>query len=179
MMLPKSCRVVLRFTVAGQAKPAGSKTAHVPLHPKTKQPFRRNGGQIVANVVDANPKAKVWQRQVAQVASQHWGARPLLNVPLAVLFVFYEPRPQNHYGSGRNAGRLKESAPLYPAKKPDVLKLSRGVEDALTSVVWRDDALIVHEELRKEWGEHAGVQITIATMPMSIPAPGLIAPDST
>jgi Holliday junction resolvase RusA-like endonuclease len=53
------------------------------------------------------------------------------------------------------------------------------VEDALTSVVWRDDALIVHEELRKEWGEHAGVQITIATMPMSIPAPGLIAPDST
>lgn len=32
---------------------------------------------------------------------------------------------------------------------PDVLKLARGVEDALTGIVWRDDAQIVNESLSK------------------------------
>lgn len=178
-MLPKSCRVVLRFTVAGKAQPAGSKSAFVPTNKKTGQPYRDRNGRIIVNVVDANPNAKDWQKQVAQVAAQLWGARPLLNVPLAVMFLFYRVRPNNHYRTGRNAHLLKDDAPDYPASQPDVLKVARGVEDALTDVVWRDDALIVHEELRKEWGTHAGVQITIATMPKLSSDQRSLALDST
>ena len=38
---------------------------------------------------------------------------------------------------------------------PDVLKLARGVEDALTGIVWRDDAQIVNESLNKVVGAAA------------------------
>jgi Holliday junction resolvase RusA-like endonuclease len=169
-MLPKSCKVVLRFTVAGEAKPAGSKRSFVPLNKHTKQPFRDGHGRVVVSTVDDNPKSKEWKREIAQVARQLWGARPLLDRPLALMCVFYEPRPKSHFGSGRNSGVLKTDAPVYPARRPDVLKLTRAVEDSLTSVVWRDDSLIVHEELRKEWGDHAGVQITVALMPDAAPA---------
>jgi Holliday junction resolvase RusA-like endonuclease len=179
MMLPKSCRVVLRFTVPGKAQPAGSKSAFVPKNKKTGQPYKDKHGRIIVNVVDANPNTKDWQKQVAQVASQVWGERQLLTMPLAVQFVIYKVRTKNHYGTGRNADQLKPDAPAYPASAPDVLKLARGIEDALTGIVYRDDAQIVHEELRKEWGEHAGVQITIATMPTSMPIPSPIGYDST
>jgi Holliday junction resolvase RusA-like endonuclease len=164
MSLPKQSRVVLRFAVYGDPQTAGSKQAFVPLHPVTKQPYRKNG-RIVVSVVDDNPKGKGWKRDVAAVARVRWGARPLLTGPLAVQMVVFKLRPKSHYGTGRNADRLKPDAPDYPDLRPDVLKLARAVEDALTQVLWHDDAQIVHEELRKEWGPRAGVEVAVATMP--------------
>ncbi len=51
--------------------------------------------------------------------------------PVVVQAIFYLPRPASHYGTGRNAGVLKPSAPAYPDRKPDVDKLARAVLDAL------------------------------------------------
>lgn len=116
-------------------------------------------------MIDDNPKSKDWQRKVAAAVRVKWGARPLLTGALAVMFLFRRVRPKSHYGTGRNADRLKDDAPEYPTTKPDVLKTARAVEDALTQVVWVDDAQIVHEEIRKEWASEPSVQITIATMP--------------
>jgi Holliday junction resolvase RusA-like endonuclease len=42
-----------------------------------------------------------------------------------------------------------------------VLKLARAVEDALTGVVWRDDAEIVAEGLAKLYGTPERVEISI------------------
>jgi hypothetical protein len=47
--------------------------------------------------------------------------------------VFVKPRPKAHYGTGRNAEVLKDSAPAAPGVKPDTGKLARAVEDALTA----------------------------------------------
>ena len=44
---------------------------------------------------------------------------------------------------------------------PDVLKLARAVEDALSGVCYSDDALIVEEALRKVWADEWGVLVTI------------------
>ena len=136
------------LTVFGDAQPAGSKRGF--KHPHT--------GQVI--VTDANPKSKTWKGQVAQAAGEHYRGE-LLDGPLLVAFTFYRPRPRSHYGTGRNSERIKDSSPAYPATRPDVLKLARGVEDALAGIVYSDDARIVTELLKKRWGSPARVEIEI------------------
>ena len=80
--------------------------------------------------------------------------------PIHLVLRFTVERPKSHYGSGRNADKLKPSAPAFPASKPDVLKLARGVEDALTSIILKDDAQIVTETLTKRYGR-PGVVVEI------------------
>jgi len=139
--------MTLRFIVYGQAEPAGSK---------------RNIGH--RRIIDANPKAAEWKRQVAQVVGHAFDGNRLLEGPLRLELVFYRPRPANHYGTGRNQGRVKASAPEYPITRPDCLKQARGIEDALTGVIWRDDSQIVDELLFKRYGSPACVEITVTVM---------------
>lgn len=139
----------LRFTVYGKPQPAGSKRAFA---------IKRDGkptGQIA--VADANPKAKGWQQEVAAcaiAASEHpdGSIRALLTGPVACEMTFYVARPRGHYGTGRNADQLKDSAPSFPVVKPDALKLARGTEDAMTGIAWRDDAQVVDMQVRKRYG---------------------------
>lgn len=141
----------LSFTVIGKPEPAGSKRA-----------FIRKGMRHPV-VVDANDKSAPWKQEVASRAYAEHGERPLMTGPIAVSFKFYKPRLKGHFGKGKNAGVLTAEglANPYPATKPDALKLARGIEDALTGVVYRDDAQIVEEHLFKFWGEPARVEIEI------------------
>jgi Holliday junction resolvase RusA-like endonuclease len=134
---------MIEFTVFGQPQPGGSKRA-----------FRTKTGQIV--VTDANPKAQPWKTLVAQEAGEVMEGREVLRGPLSVRFAFYFRRPKGHYGKKG----LLPSAPAYPASRPDCLKAARAVEDALSGVVYRDDAQIVHEVLEKHYGTER-VEITI------------------
>lgn len=147
------------FTVVGKAQPGGSKRSF--RHPHTGKDM----------VVDANRKAKPWQSIVASVAAEAMHGRRLFTGALLVRFAFYQPRPRGHFGIGRNSHLLRGSAPRYPIVRPDVLKLARAVEDALTGVCWRDDALIVSEHLSKHYGEPARCEIQIT--PLDGPAAGI------
>src|SRR5437867_2655341 len=80
-------------------------------------------------------------------------ARPLIDDAVSLDVTFYRPRPKNHYGSKG----LRPSAPDYPTTKPDRGKTLRAVEDALTGVVWRDDAQVCDGPVRKRYGEPARV----------------------
>ena len=156
-----SHEAVLEVVVTGHAEPAGSKRAFVPSH--GGRPARRADGSMMVNVVDANPKAKGWKVQVAQIVGEVWGDQPLLDGPVVVEMTFVRQRPKGHYGTGRNEGVLKDWARAeFPTTKPDTLKLARGVEDALTGVVWRDDAQIVDEVLRKRYGSPERVERRVA-----------------
>jgi Holliday junction resolvase RusA-like endonuclease len=140
----------ITFTVFGEARPAGSKRAFA---------IRRGGvptGRIA--VMDANPKAKDWKQQVSCAAREAY-AGELLTGPLRVTLQFYRPRPGGHYGANGLNKKGRES--IAPTTKPDVLKLARGVEDACTGVIWRDDAQIVAELIVKEWGEPARVEVLV------------------
>ena len=64
--------------------------------------------------------------------------------PLAVDMIFTLARPKSHYRTGRNAHLLRDSAPARPTGAPDLSKLARATEDALTEAgVWKDDAAVV------------------------------------
>jgi Holliday junction resolvase RusA-like endonuclease len=122
----------LSIIVYGTPQAAGSKR-HV------------GGGRII----DANKNAAGWKGKVAQVAGEAREGKPLMRGPVGVRFTFYRARPKGHL---KKDGSVRDSAPIFPTTKPDVLKLARGVEDALSGVVYADDSLIVHEELCKLYG---------------------------
>jgi Holliday junction resolvase RusA-like endonuclease len=144
---------MIRFVAYGLPQPGGSKRAF---------PFKRATGELGVRVTDDNPKAKEWKQAVAWAAREaHTG--PLLDGPLEVTMRFYRPRPKGHYKAGERARGLNATGQLhpYPTSRPDVLKLARAAEDALTGVLWTDDARTVTLTVSKLWGDPAGVVIEI------------------
>jgi Holliday junction resolvase RusA-like endonuclease len=154
--------VSIVFAVLGKPEPAGSKSSFVPTNRRTGQPYRGPGGRIIVNTVDANPKAKGWQKLVADTAENY---RPdeLLDGPLRLTLSFFRKRPEGHFNS---KGELNKEGLAHPcpATRPDVLKLARGVEDALTGIIWTDDSRVVREVLSKDWSDVESVVIEIETL---------------
>jgi Holliday junction resolvase RusA-like endonuclease len=152
----------ITFEVLGDAKPAGSKRA-MPIYRKgangPQLVTRPNGSPVIA-VVDANPKSKDWKNSVRKAGRDAYRGA-VLRGPIRLTLRFVRVRPKGHYGTGRNAALVKAGADPHPITKPDVLKLARGVEDALTGVCWADDAQIVDECLVKVWGEPARCEVVI------------------
>ena len=135
-----------RFSVLGLPAPQGSKT-HV------------GDGRMV----ESSKRVKPWRRQVAAAYVDHDFGDVLIG-PLALTVDFYLPRPKAHYGTGRNAGALKPSAPAEHLTMPDLDKLTRAVGDALTRLAWRDDSQIVAWHAYKHYATTTttvGAQITI------------------
>lgn len=144
--------------VSGHPEPGGSKRAFMPKNRRTGRPLlSKRTGQPFINVTDDNPKAKEWKEAVGYAAEMAMRGRMLLGGPLAVEVIFFLRRPEDHY---RANGQLKDDAPEYPTPKPDATKLWRSTEDALTKIVWRDDAQIVDQTVKKRYGPE-GVSIRI------------------
>jgi len=146
--------------VLGLPQPAGSKKAF-PIY-KGSGPDRRFTGHV--SVVDDNSKAGPWKTQIGWEARRQY-AGPLLSCPLAVEIIFELPRPAGHAGA---RGNLLPSKPAFPGTKPDVLKLARAVEDALTSILWVDDALIVTERIEKRYGDRPSCRVNVWTLAASV-----------
>lgn len=152
----------LQFTVYGKAEPGGSKRALPKAglkYPLTIGSARHLLGSI--NVVDDNSQAKDWKKNVRLIAAELMSARPgTFQGPLMLVATFYQERPKSHFGTRG----LKPSAPKYPAVRPDVTKLLRPLEDALTGVVWDDDQQIVEQIARKRYGSPVRAEIRVATV---------------
>lgn len=135
----------LSFTVYGTPVPAGSKTPGI----------TKGGRRFVRD--SSGHRGTDWRRNVAQVAGEALNGRGLFDGPLRLVCRFYMPRPKAHFG----AKGLKASAPAYPTSRPDSLKLARGTEDAMSGVVYRDDAQIVSLVATKQYGEPARCEVEI------------------
>ena len=150
---------MITFVVLGHAQPAGSKTAR-PIRRKDGSYVTTAKGNIVVPVVDANKKSAGWKKIVAKAASQAYSGPPL-DEPLRVRMTFVRARPKCHYRTGKNAHLLKDDAPSQPIFTPDVLKLARGAEDAMTGIIYCDDARTVSLEVDKCFGEPECVIVII------------------
>lgn len=147
----------LTINVVGSPVQQGSKVAN-----------RFGGG-----VRDTNAKKlKPWRAEVAGTVAQAmtdtgWTT---LDGPIEVELTFFHHRPAGHYGTGRNAGILKPSAPYWKATAPDVDKLTRAILDALTdSRAIRDDARVARLVVEDLWANAAtGARITVRSL---IPSP--------
>lgn len=142
---------MIKFFVPGKAASAGSKSA-----------FKTKTGKVV--VTAASKFTKPWMDSVKWFAMKEVGKMCLLEGPVYLCIKFIMTRPQGHYGTGRNTGRLKESAPIYPTVQPDLHKMVRAVEDALTGIIWKDDKQVVKSSIEKVYGDKPRAEILIETL---------------
>lgn len=129
---------MIEFTVHGIPKPAGSKRAF--LNPKTKR--------IV--VTDDCKTGRDWKASMQAAAIEAMAGDDPATGPLGLHVTFWMPRPKSHY---RKDGTVKESAPDWHDIRPDATKLLRCAEDAMTGIVWRDDAQVVSQEVTKRYAD--------------------------
>jgi Holliday junction resolvase RusA-like endonuclease len=146
--------VKLTITVRDTPRPGGSKKAF----------YSKKSGR--AFVVDASKHTKTWRESVRSAAQHAYTGNPLKDA-FAVRHIFYFRRPNSHFGSGKNADVIKSSAPDFHTKKPDLTKLIRSTEDALTGIIWVDDSQVIMRTDEKRYAssdEFEGVKIIISTV---------------
>lgn len=134
--------MLVQFTVEGTPAPGGSKDAF---------PFKRSDGSLGVRVKDAAPRNAEWRESVAVQASAAMEARDPFDGPIVVQAYFRLPMPK----------RPKSDRHIV---RPDATKLWRAVEDALTGIVWHDDAQIVQQHIGKEYESEdcpPGVTVTV------------------
>ena len=128
----------LSFIVYGTARPQGSK--------------RHLGRGIM---VEASPHVKQWRQDVAAVAfaakPDSWN--PYLAFHVEVEFVY--ARPKSHFGTGRNANLIKDTAPTHPTSRAqgDLDKTCRALLDACTDILFADDSQVVALTARKRYAK--------------------------
>jgi Holliday junction resolvase RusA-like endonuclease len=139
----------MKFRVYGIPAPGGSKRGFV----------HRATGRVI--IVEDAKRNKTWRESVLQAALSVAPSTPLTG-SIIVTCVFWMPRPKGHFGTGKNAARLKDSAPNWHISKPDATKLWRSTEDALTGLLWRDDCQVSLAILSKRYTSQApGAEITV------------------
>lgn len=121
--------------------------------PAPKGSLRCVGKDGRHQLVEDNARTKPWRAAVAAEAPLILG-RADDRQPIGVEITSTFARPADHYGTGRNAAVLKDSAPPSPTNRhtADVDKLARLVLDALVDArLIVDDSQVVEVVSRKAW----------------------------
>jgi len=127
----------IEFVVEGRPAPQGSKRALGP-------------GRMIEMSKYVKPwRADVKAAAIKAAAAQGWA---LLNEPCCLEVVFFLARPAKP--------KFKS-----PGVVPDLSKLVRSTEDALTGVIWQDDSRVVYTQSSKVYcALYPGARIKVYTI---------------
>ena len=146
---------MIEIKVLGIAAPQGSKT------------MCRWGMKESSN------RVKPWRHAVSYACDQQYQG-PVITDAVEMEIEFILPRAKHHYGTGRNADKLKPSAPAHctSSKWGDLDKLCRSTLDgcALRSggCLIADDSQVVQLSLFKRYaeaGEPSGALVRVRNAP--------------
>lgn len=138
--------LLLGIVVYGAPAPQGSKR-HV------------GNGRMVESSIHVAPWREAVKHQALEAVTLYGAHDRLpLDGPIVARMVFTLARPKSHYRTGRNAYLLRDSAPSRPTGYPDLSKLLRSTEDALSDArIWTDDARVVeYQRAAKVWIDEDG-----------------------
>ncbi len=141
----------ITITVPGIPAPGGSKRVFI---------VQRTGYKPRAVVTDDAKRNKPWRESVAWHARDQYKGEPMVG-PLFVSVWFTMPYRK---GDRRKDGTLKPTAPEFHTVKPDATKLWRAAEDALTGILWHDDAAISRQDILKVYGNEPGLTLTLTRL---------------
>ena len=113
---------VIIFTVLGTPRPQGSK---------------RHVGRGI--MVESSKYLKPWRQEVSQTALSLCKPMFPAHTPVEITLNFYFTKPK----SAKRAAMTT---------RPDLSKLLRAVEDALTGILFYDDSQIIESHMRKHYG---------------------------
>jgi crossover junction endodeoxyribonuclease RusA len=115
----------MKIIVYGRPAPQGSKSF---------KGMSKAGRPILA---ESSKVVRPWRQDVKAAAYDARNGAPPLEGPLRVRMIFTVPKPQS-------APKRRRT---WPDRMPDLSKLARAVEDALTDAgTWQDDARVVEYE---------------------------------
>jgi len=148
---------MIQFSVLGMPRPAGSKRAFT---------YRKPTGQVGVRVADMSGQKGVrWRKAVQQAAirAMSWhrietGAGGLVTGALGFVLICRLPRPKHHL---TKKGKRTSKWRAWPTGPADATKLCRAVEDALTGIVWKDDAQICQQSVTKVYADDRPVGIDV------------------
>lgn len=139
----------MKLTVYGIPAPQGSKR-HV-----------GNG-----RMIESSKKVKPWRAAVKSAVEAYIVYRRSLRAfevmggPIALQIVFTLPAPKS----------LPKRTASHPSKTPDLSKLIRSTEDAITDAgLWEDDARVIEVRARKTYPSHI-----IGSHVDAMPVPGAV-----
>lgn len=133
------------FRVLGEPRPKGSTKGFV---------RRSKGGKLYAAITSDNPNLKAWEDTIRHEA-QRVGA--FFDGPVSVTLAFGFQRPKSV--------SLKRRP--HHVVKPDLDKLSRGAIDALSRILFGDDAAVVALSAKKAYITDGPPFVDITVEPVS------------
>lgn len=144
----------LTIEIQSRAIPA-SNTKRVFINRKTNKP-------VIVDRAKGKSQQEATIKLFAQTAAAEQGWK-VTDAPVWLKIECFFTRPAGHFGTGRNAGLVKPSAPVWPTSKAngDRTNLLKSIEDALTGIVWRDDSQVVDGPITKAYGEHEMIRIVV------------------
>lgn len=129
-------RRCVSITVIGEPAPQGSK---------------RHVGK--GHMIESSAKVKPWREAVAWAAKRDMKGGDLFEGPLHVVVTFHMPQTTKDVRRGL----------VHVIGRNDLEKLLRSTFDAMTGIVWRDDAQVAIVEARKQWAQSApGADISVS-----------------
>lgn len=125
---------------------------------KTQMP---NGAMVEGGSAAGRQKLKDWRLAVTAAAVEWRGDEQwiLIDEPIRLRILFLFPRPKSH--------TKKRLGNPWHFSKPDQSKIIRSTEDAITGILWRDDALVASHRIDKKYcipGQLPGAIIRIENL---------------
>jgi len=80
-----------------------------------------------------------------------WGKKKPILKAMNADFIFVFERPKCHWGTGRNAEKLKPSSPEYHIIKPDIDNIMKIILDSLNGIIFKDDSQVVSGKYEKRY----------------------------
>lgn len=164
---------MIAFTIPGRAQPAGSKSAIPFVKGKNPDGSLKLGVALRDGTKESAERHAAWRERVSSFAAQAMSAAARLPVSgalvLSVRFVF--TRPKGHL---RKRGQLSKSAPRHHTTYPDLTKLVRALEDALTGIVWVDDKQVAEHRTNKAYGPRDETLVVVTALDDTEPNPPVL-----
>lgn len=140
-------------------------TVYGPAHSMgSKRIGRTRDGRPI--VLDDDPKLRSWQQELILAMRIRRPERPW-DGAVAMRIDVFVPRPKSHFGTGRNAGVLKDNAPDRPRSGRDCDKICRAIFDAAKVAGWyTDDQRVAELRVYRWWADEDGERVEIDASPI-------------
>ena len=139
------------YEIPGVPRPQG--------RPRTRIVHLKHGKSFATIYEDGKDKTA---KHAIKQHMQQYTPLQALSGPLKAELVYYLPRPLGEYGTGRNAGQLKDSAAEFHTKRPDLDNCAKLTLDALNEILWIDDSQICELIVKKQYSNKPRTEITVS-----------------
>jgi Holliday junction resolvase RusA-like endonuclease len=135
---------VVRFVIPGKAVPKGR--PRVAIRGKFAHAY--------------TPKeTRNWEAFVKMLAVEQMNGLPPFDEPVMLLIEIMIEPPRSLSQKKTSKALLGE---ILPVTKPDLTNVSKGIEDAMNGIVYRDDSLICDLRVTKRYGSQAKTLVEVS-----------------